>query len=113
MSDLGHRSGKRGVWPVSAHSERRRACRYVVAFADGFLLGWGEDLRFENTPCRVIDLSLTGCMIESRRFRSRMKGQTVRLRLDVASPGDWMEGIVVSAHKPLFQHWQIRIRFLA
>ena len=112
MSDRKNYSARNAVSRLSGSNERRRACRYVVAFPDG-LLGWWEDSCFVNTPCRTIDVSLAGCLVESRPLPGRMEQQSVWFRALNVSPGDWTEGIIVAVRKPWFRKWQIRISFLA
>jgi hypothetical protein len=66
-----------------------------------------------NMPCRIIDMSLVGCMVESRAIPKLVAQQSVWLRPPGASPGDWTEGIIVAVRKPWFRKWQIRISLLA
>jgi hypothetical protein len=98
--------------PLSGGKDRRRACRYVVTFPDGSL-GWWEDSCFVDMPCRIIDMSLVGCMVESRSLPKGMQQQSVWFRTLGVSPSAWTEGIIVAVRKPLFRKCQIRIRFRA
>jgi hypothetical protein len=100
------------LFPLTSGNDRRRACRYLVALPDGSLRWW-EDSRFVDTPCRIIDISLVGCMVKSRSFPRRMKQRSIWFRPPGDSPVDWTEGIIVAVHKPWFREWQIRINFLA
>jgi hypothetical protein len=112
MGDSRYYSATGGDRPLSSGNDRRRACRYRVGLADG-LLGWWEDSSFVDMPCRIIDLSLLGCMVESRRLPNVKEQQKVWLRPVGVSPSDWTEGIIVAIRRPLFRQCQIRISFLA
>jgi hypothetical protein len=100
-----------GDRPLSGRGDRRRACRYPVGLADGSL-GWWEGSSFVDTPCRIIDLSLVGCLVETRALPGVKEQQKVWLRPLGVSPGDWTEGVLVAARKPFFRPCQVRIRFL-
>jgi hypothetical protein len=112
MSDPRNYSATRAVSRLSRSNDRRRACRYLVALPESSL-GWWEESSFVDTPCRTIDISLIGCMVESRPLPRRMARQSVWFRTLGVSPSDWTEGIIVAIRKPLFRKWQIRISFLA
>jgi hypothetical protein len=92
--------------------DRRRACRYRVGLADG-ALGWWEGSSFVNTPCRIINLSLFGCMVEARANPNLKEQHKVWLRPLGVSSSDWTEGTIVAIYKPLFRRCQIRISFAA
>jgi hypothetical protein len=112
MADPRYYSANSGDRPPSSGRDRRRACRYRVGLADG-ALGWWEDTSFVNAPCRIIDLSLFGCLVESRALPNLREQQKVWLRPLGVSPSDWTEGTIVAIRKPLFRRCQIRISFLA
>jgi hypothetical protein len=76
-------------------------------------VGWWEDSRFVSMPCQLIDLSLSGCMIKSRRIPSRIERQPVLLRPGGPESSAWVEGMIVSVRKMMFRDCQIRIGFLA
>lgn len=112
MADPKYYSVRSGDRPPSSRNDRRRACRYRAGLPDG-ALGWWEGPRFVEAPCRIIDISLIGCMVELRRLPSLAERQPVWFRAVGVSPGDWTEGIVVALRKPLFRQGQVRIKFLA
>jgi hypothetical protein len=112
MSVTKHYGARDVASPLSSGNDRRRACRYLVALPDGSLRWW-QDSRFVDTPCRMIDISLVGCMVESRSFPRRMKQRSVWFRPLGDPPVDWTEGVIVAARKPWFRKWRIRISFLA
>ncbi len=97
---------------LSGGNERRRACRYLISLPDSSL-GWWEDSLFVSTPCRLIDLSLAGCLVESRSLPRQVEQPSVWFRPPSVSRDDWTAGIIVAARKPLFRKWQVRIDFLA
>jgi hypothetical protein len=111
MGDRRYYHPQSGDRPLSSSRDRRRACRYRVGLADGSL-GWWEDSSFVDAPCRIIDLSVFGCMVESRTLPKLKEQQKVWLRPAGVSPSDWTEGIVVAIRKPMFRPCQIRIQFL-
>jgi len=61
----------------------------------------------------MIDISLSGCMVESSHLPRRMERQSVWVRPLGVAPSDWAEGIIVSVRKPLFGKSQVRVAFLA
>jgi hypothetical protein len=76
-------------------------------------LGWWQDSSFVTTPGRIIDISLYGCQVESRRSPGRSAKESIWLCPLEVSPRDWAEGIIISANKPFFGSCQLRIRFIA
>jgi hypothetical protein len=76
-------------------------------------LGWWEDSRFVSIPCRLIDVSQAGCLVEAAPLPSRTERLSVLVRIQGASPEDWVEGVVVATKKSFFRKCQIRIGFLA
>jgi hypothetical protein len=98
--------------PFSGRNERRRACRYLAVHPDS-LVGWWEDSCFVKTPCRILDISLVGCLVESHRLPGRKEREPIWFHPRGVSETDWMEGILVGVRKPWFQHPRIRINFLA
>jgi hypothetical protein len=111
MADSRYYSARSGDRPLSAARDRRRACRYRIGFAEGSL-GWWQDSSFVETPCRIIDLSLAGCLVEARPASRLREQQKVWFRPLHVAQGEWTEGTVVAIRKPLFRQCQIRIRFL-
>jgi hypothetical protein len=105
-------SANSGDRSPSGRNDRRRACRYPVGLADGSL-GWWEGSSFADAPCRIIDLSLMGCLVETRALPGLKEQQKVWLRPLGVSTSDWTEGIIVAIRKPLFRPCQVRIRFLS
>jgi hypothetical protein len=65
-----------------------------------------------ETPCRIVDLSLAGCLVEARPAPRLKEQQKLWFRPQGVSPCDWTEGTVVAIRKPLFKWCQVRIRFL-
>lgn len=112
MSDPGYYGARGGGRPLSSARDRRRACRYRVGLADGSL-GWWEDSSFVDAPCWIIDVSLLGCLVESRPLPSLREQQRVWFRPLCASSSDWTEAIVIAVRRRLFRRHQVRLRFLA
>ena len=98
--------------PLSSGSDRRRACRYSVVLPE-CCLAWKKDSCLVENACQVVDISMAGCLVESRALPTRMDKQPVWLRIPDLSPGDWTEGIIVAAWKPWFRNWRIRIKFVS
>lgn len=65
-----------------------------------------------DAPCRIVDLSVIGCMVESHPLPNLKAQQKVWLRPLAVAADDWMEGTIVAIRKRLFRPCQIRIRFL-
>ncbi len=110
MGDRRYYSSKSSDGSVSHARDRRRACRYRVGLADGSL-GWWQDSTFVNTACRIIDISVAGCLVESCAAPNLKEHQSVWLHPLGVSTSDWTEGIIVDIRKPLFRRCQIRMRF--
>ncbi len=98
--------------PFSKGNDRRRSCRYTVALPE-CCLAWKKDSSVVEKPCRVVDISMGGCQLESRSVPTLMEQQPVWLRIHDLSQGDWTEGIFVSGWKPWFRNRRIRIRFVS
>jgi hypothetical protein len=96
----------------SSPRDRRRACRYPVDIPGG-ALGWREGESFADAPCRIIDISAGGCMVELLRGPSWKERQSVWLRPPGVGPDDWTEGIIVAVRKPFLRPCRVRISFLA
>jgi len=92
-------------------NDRRRIRRVPVVIPDAEL-GWWDESNFTTIPARLINLSLNGCLAESRQRLRRPAGQAVWLRSLSVAPTEWTQGVLVSIQKPLFKPCQIRISFL-
>jgi hypothetical protein len=98
--------------PVTSDSDRRRICRYPVVTPDA-LLGWREEPNFKNTPARLVNLSLNGCMVELLQRPGVTAQQSVWVYPHEISGAGWTEGRIVEVSKPLFGKCRVRIAFLA
>ena len=98
--------------PLSSGGDRRRACRYSVALPE-CCLAWKKDSCLVGKACQVVDISMAGCLVESGSLPARMEKQPVWLRIPDLTPGDWTEGVIVSAWKPWFRKSRIRIKFVS
>jgi hypothetical protein len=66
-----------------------------------------------NTPCRIIDMSIAGCMVEARRLPTGMERRSVWVRPAGVTTGESSEGIIISVRKPFFRNCRVGIAFLA
>jgi hypothetical protein len=108
-----HYSDRSGIsLPPSSVHERRRICRYSVVLPDA-LLGWWKDGHFVNTPVRLVDLSMGGCMIELPRLPSQSKGENIWLCPSALAKAEWTEGVIIALKKPLLRNCLVRIKFVA
>ncbi len=112
MSDQRKFDGS-GVGSVGGSGDRRRACRYRVGSRDASLGRHDASSGFVEGPCRIIDVSLAGCLVESGPLPKLARGQSVWLRPAGIAASDWAEASVVAVRKPWFRSWQIRVEFLA
>jgi hypothetical protein len=112
MSIPSHHDARDIGVPLSSGGDRRRACRYSVALPE-CSLAWKKDSCLVEKACQVVDISMAGCLVESASVPTRMEKQAVWLRIPDLSPGDWTEGVVVSAWKPWFRKSRIRIKFVS
>ncbi len=112
MGSSRYTSGRSDVPTSSSLGDRRVSCRHRVVVDDASL-GWWQDSSFFSTPCRIVDMSLSGCSVRLRRAPGLLKGQSVWLLPRGLSPGDWSEGVIVSIRKPFLRECQVRIRLLA
>ena len=101
MSNPGPRTG-----------DRRRVCRYPVVFQDASL-GWWLKSAFTNTPVRLVDLSLQGCLIELQRPPDLSEQQRVWVHAHSATVAEWTEGRIVSIKKSWAGKCRLGISFLA
>jgi hypothetical protein len=92
--------------------DRRLACRYPAAARDG-VLSTVESGSEADHLVQLENISMQGCIVQSRRCPSMQPGDRVLLKVlgGFASPS--IDGIVVSAVKPFLGKRSIRIRFLA
>jgi hypothetical protein len=111
MSDQ-RKHGERYGRSAGGSGDRRRACRYRVCSRDAFLGRW-EDSSFVEAPCRILDISLVGCLLELRPLPDLVAGQTVWFRPSEVTPCEWAEARLIAIRRPLFRRWQIRVQFLA
>src|SRR5262249_8806158 len=96
----------------SSGSDRRRACRYSVALLE-CCLAWKKDSRLVEERSRVVNISMAGCLLESRSRPTGLEEQTVWLRIHGPSPADWTEGRIVDVRKRWFRKWRIRVNFVS
>jgi hypothetical protein len=97
---------------VPRSNDRRRMLRERVGFPDA-LLGWWDESNFTTRSVQLINLSMSGCLVEAPQHPRRAEQQAVWLRPLAVAPSEWIQGVVVSIHKPLFKRCRIRLSFLA
>jgi hypothetical protein len=102
-SNLGTRQGAVG--------DRRQVCRYPVIHPDASA-GWWEDKHFCTARAQMIDISMSGCLMVLARGAKRAVGQPIWLCPLELATADWIEGVVVAAHKPFLGPCSVRMTFL-
>jgi hypothetical protein len=112
MSDPRYHNQTGGLWLLSGRNDRRRACRYVARLPE-CLSRWRDESDWIDTPCRIVDISVAGCLVESPRLQRLFERQAVWLRPVSLPMSDWTEGFITSVRSRLFRKCQIRITFLA
>ncbi|MFO0909168.1 MAG: hypothetical protein U0794_12600 [Isosphaeraceae bacterium] len=95
--------------PPPGTQERRSVCRYSVVL-DSAWLGWWEGQAFQNTPAKIIDISLRGAMLNVESFPPKDRP------LWFCPPGvsqqeEWIEVKLVDMRKRLFGPREVRIAF--
>jgi hypothetical protein len=104
-NSIGRSGGK-----VPKSGDRRGSCRYRVQFHDA-LLRWPGGPDFVQIPARLLDLSLTGCLLELPRIPQRTERQPIWFR-SAADPNEtWVEGVVLSIRKSFMKPCRMRIVF--
>jgi len=98
--------------PGPPSDDRRRIIRHSVVLPDA-LLGWWEQENYTTISVQLVNLSISGCMVESRQLVGRAERQPVWMRALAVEPAEWTEAVVVRVKKPLFRRCQVRLRFLA
>jgi len=76
------------------------------------LLGWWDGSDFTTISVRLVNLSIKGCMVESRQLVGRAAQQPVWIRPLGVEPGEWIQAVVVRVQKPLLRQCQVRLTFL-
>jgi hypothetical protein len=97
--------------PGTEAGDRRRVCRYPVIFQDASL-GWWLESEFMSTPVRLVNLSLSGCLIESHRRTTLNKQQSVWMHAHSGTAAEWTEGRIVSIKKTWAGKCLVGIAFL-
>lgn len=95
--------------PPSGSQERRSVCRYSVVVENAWL-GWWVGQAFENTPAKIIDISLRGALLNVDAFPP--KDQTIWFcPPGVSKEDEWIEVKLVDTKKRLFGPREARIAF--
>lgn len=106
---LSRRTKPLSALPPAGAKERRSVCRYSVVL-DSAWLGWWEGQAFQNTPAKIIDISLRGALVVVDSFPP--KDQPVWFcPPGVSSQDEWIEVKLVDAKKRLFGPREVRIAF--
>jgi hypothetical protein len=103
--------GAEAVQRDSDGGDRRRVYRYPAVLQEASL-GWWEDSCFVEVPARLVNLSTNGCLVELARLPKPTTRESVWFHSRNASQGEWTEGLIVSARKPLLCKCKIRISFI-
>ena len=102
-------SSKHAGVPPPGSKDRRSICRYSVVIDDAWL-GWWEGPTFQNTPAKIIDISLRGALVTVQRFPP--KDRTIWLcPPGITSSDDWIEVKPVGMRKKLFGPREVRMVF--
>ncbi len=91
--------------------DRRGITRHPVVLPDA-LLGWWDQSNFTTISVQLVNLSIKGCMAESRQLVDRAEHQPIWIRPLGVKPGAWTEAVVVRVTKPLLRRCQVRLSFL-
>ncbi len=98
------------VTAYRAAGERRRVCRYTVKDPRAHV-GWWVGQSFASVPCKLLDLSMSGCQIEAAGSKPPSADQPIWLRPAGMAEDEWIEGSVVAARRAVFGGLKVRIRF--
>ena len=96
--------------PPPGTTERRTVCRYAVILSDSWL-GWWEGPNFQNTPAKIIDISLRGAFLTVDAFPPKGQQSLWFCPPGVTAQEEWIEVKLVSFKKRLFGPREVRIAF--
>jgi len=74
-------------------------------------LGWWQKTQFITTPVRLVDISVNGCLAESRCVPQLTARQPVWVHPCGMLQAEWTEGQVVRVRKRFLGRCQIRVIF--
>jgi hypothetical protein len=100
------------VGTINFATDRRLICRYPAA-TRALILFLRESGSLVDHSVELVNVSMQGCLVKSRRCLRMQPGERVWLKAagDIATPV--IDGIMVLAVKPFFGKCSIRIQFLA
>jgi hypothetical protein len=112
MSHSGRTSRRNGRGTTRSAKDRRISYRYPAAIKD-LILSMMHSCSQVDHCVELENVSMQGCLLTSRLNPGLQRGEKVWLKAfgEISTPV--MDGVVVSAVKPLLGKCTIRIRFLA